>query len=217
MLLARPMLLRRVADGCRFGEGSRRLGGAVSRLSTTVVNPMLGVPAESAQLDAPAAEEDADAPKRMAKAHYRNLPVSPKKLVVVANLTPGLCVNEAMLQMEFCQKQTAVMVRNCLISAAQNARRHHGIEASNLIVDEAVVGKGSYMKRPDWKSKGRVGIKKRYRSHLLITLREASDAEVQRTRFHGRWREAQKVMQLPWDERVQKLPRYKPLPGYRPA
>ena len=201
----------------RLGEARWRLGCSFARqrLSTTAVNPLLGVPFETAQLDAPLTTEDA--PRRMAKAHYRNLPVSPKKLVVVANMTPGLCVREAMLQMEFCRKQIAVMVKNCLAAAAQNARKHHGIEPWNLIVDEAVVGKGSYMKRPDFKSKGRVGIKKRYRSHLLITLREASDIEVQRTKFHGRWRGAQKVLELPWDERIQKLPRYQPIPGYRPA
>ena len=215
--LGEPRLLR------SLGEPYRLLGAvsvARCRLSTAV-NPLLGVPFEASATrtlgEAPAGEVAAETGKRMARAHYKNLPVSPKKLVILANLTPGLCVDEAMLQMEFSRKQMAVMVKNCLAAAAQNARKHHGIESSNLIVDQAMVGKGSYMKGPDWKSRGRVGILKRYRTHLLITLREASDVEVQRTKFHGRWRQAKKILEEPWEERIQKLPRYQPIPGYTPA
>ena len=32
------------------------------------------------------------------------------------------------------------------------------------------VGKGSYFKKPDYKSKGRMGIRKMYCSHLRVTL-----------------------------------------------
>ena len=46
---------------------------------------------------------------------------------------------------------------------------------------------------------------------------EASDAEVERTRYSGRWRHASKLMNLPWEERIKELPRYKPMPGYSPV
>ena len=74
----------------------------------------LGVPLPVA----PAAEVK---PGRTAQAFYRNLPVSPKKLRVVANLTPKLYWREAMMQLEFCRKQMAVMVKNAIESAAGNA------------------------------------------------------------------------------------------------
>ena len=35
-----------------------------------------------------------------------------------------------------------------------------------------MVNKGSYVKKPDFKSKGRAGIKKVYFSHLRVTVRE---------------------------------------------
>merc|ERR1712194_722506 len=109
------------------------------------------------------------------------------------------------------------MVKNAVQNAAQNARKLHGVESCNLIVDQAVVNKASYVKGLDMKSKSRVGIKKKYRSHLLVTVREASEVELQRTKFHGRWRSARKVLELPWEERVRHLPRYRPFPGYSPV
>ena len=88
----------------------------------------LGVPLPVA----PAAEVK---PGRTAQAFYRNLPVSPKKLRVVANLTPKLYWREAMMQLEFCRKQMAVMVKNAIESAAGNAEAQ-GLSKERLVVGE---------------------------------------------------------------------------------
>jgi len=108
-MLARALLLRR---------------GAARALST-MVNPM-GVAL-------PASEASVDTGKKTAIAYFKNLPVSPKKLRIVANLTPRLYWREAMLQLEFCRKNMAVMVKNCIESAAGNAE-NEGLDKNRLIV-----------------------------------------------------------------------------------
>jgi hypothetical protein len=111
MLSSRTSLLRR--------------GAACARSFASGVNP-LGVAI-------PESQAVADSAPRRAIAHYRNLPVSPKKLRVVANLTPKLFWREAMMQLEFCRKNMAVMVKNCIESAAGNAE-HQGLAKDRLIV-----------------------------------------------------------------------------------
>ena len=217
----RGLLLRDVSR-LRAPSGLLAAPRLQHRPLSTDVNPLLGVPfekveaAEGSEPPAPPEPTVSDGP-RMALCHYRNLPVSPKKLVVVANLVPGLCVPEAMLQLEFCRKNIAVMVKNAIQTAATNAKVLHGLKPENLIVDQVVTNKATYIKGVALKSKGRVGIKKKYFSHLRVTVREASDAEVERSRYSGRWRHASKLMNLPWEERIKELPRYKPIPGYSPV
>ena len=145
------------------------------------------------------------------------MPVSPKKLRLVANLTRGLYVREAMAQMEFCRKNIAVMVKNCIDNACANARWGHGLDVKRLKVSYVSVGKGSYVKGIDYKSKGRAGIKNSYFSHLRIEVTEVSQKEIEATKGYGRWRRAEQLLAIPWEERVKELPRYVRPEGYEPG
>lgn len=108
---------------CRFSL--LRRGAACARKFASGVNPLgVAIPESQGVVD--------NTPRR-AIAHYRNLPVSPKKLRVVANLTPKLFWREAMMQLEFCRKNMAVMVKNCIESAAGNAE-HQGLAKDRLVV-----------------------------------------------------------------------------------
>lgn len=157
--------------------------------------------------------------KRTAIAHFRNLPVSPKKLRVVANLAPRLHWREAMAQLEHCRKNMAVMVKNCIDSAVGNAE-HEGLDKSKLMVKEAQVNKGSYYKKPHFKAKMTSGTKFVYFSHLKVVLQEMDSVED--VKKHARltsgvtasenW-----IMKLPWEERLQHLPRYVKPKGYDPV
>ena len=49
---------------------------------------------------------------------WHKLPVSHNKLRLVAKLARGLYWREAMLQLEFCRKNMAVMVKNCISDSA---------------------------------------------------------------------------------------------------
>lgn len=170
-----------------------------------VSNPLLDEYAALATTSAAAAE----AP--LGIANVKGMPVSPKKLRVVANLARGLYWREAMLQLEFCRKGISVFVKNGISDAVKNAEEEHGLDPTRLVVAVASVGKGTYRKELDYKNKGRAGIKKQYRSHLYIALKEVSADEVQRTRHYGRWRTSAKLLDTPWHERVAALPRYRPV------
>ena len=216
----RQPLLARVPAAASARCSSSGGGGSSS-------NPLFDLPAsatKAAPKAAPAATEavvtDVNPRTREAIAHYRNLPVSPKKLRVVARLAfpggKGLFWREAMAQLEFCRKNMAVMVKNAISSAAGNAE-HRGLDRDRLVVKHVTVGKGSYFKKPDPKNKGRFGIRKMYFSHLRVTLKEVSLAEVQRTKDYARWQRTAELLAQPWEERVKQLPRYRRPPGYDPT
>jgi large subunit ribosomal protein L22 len=225
--------------------GARSSSGGASSSS-----PLFDLPADAALKVAPAAVDAAAAANggprsREAVAFYRNLPVSPKKLRVVARMAPGLYWREAMAQLEFCRKNMAVMVKNAISSAAGNAE-HKGLNRDRLVVsaraprrpacppapllrlasptcaasaraETVTVGKGSYFSKPDPKNKGRFGIRKVYFSHLRVTLKEVSVAQVQRTKDYVRWHKAAELLAEPWEERVKRLPRYRRPVGYDPT
>ena len=122
-----------------------------------------------------------------------------------------------MAQMEFCRKNIAVMVKNCIDNACANARWGHGLDVKRLKVSYVSVGKGSYVKGIDYKSKGRAGIKNSYFSHLRIEVTEVSQKEIEATKGYGRWRRAEQLLAIPWEERVKELPRYVRPEGYEPG
>lgn len=206
------LLLRRVASAsqrsCAHLPALRMLSSSAAPPAS--VNP-LGVPiAMDSSTVSPS--------KRTAIAHFRNLPVSPKKLRVVANLAPRLHWREAMAQLEHCRKNMAVMVKNCIDSAVGNAE-HEGLDKSKLIVMQAIVNKGSYHKKPDFKGRMTSGTKFVYFSHLRIELQEVDSIEDlnKMTKFRSavtaneHW-----INKLPWEERLQHLPRYVKPAGYEP-
>jgi len=144
----------------------------------------------------------------------KKLPVSYKKLRHMANLTRRLYWREACLQLEFCRKNIAIHVKNGIADAAKLAEQQQGLDPARLIVDICTVGKGTYIKSLNYHAKGKVGIRKSYQAHLYIVLKQVSEAEIQRTKYYGRWRATQKLLNMPWEERVKELPRYRPIPGY---
>jgi len=185
---------------------------ALSSSPAAVRNPLLDVEAITTDVDA---RETASEARGIA--NVKDLPVSPKKLRHVANLAQGLYWREAMLQLEFCRKNIAVFVKNAIAEAARNAQEQHGLDPTHLVVHVASVGKGTYRKGLDYKSKGRVGVRKKYAAHLYVVLQQVSTEEIERTRFYGRWRATSKLLGSSWEERVRSLPRYRPVPGYEPG
>mmetsp|Transcript_8516 Transcript_8516/g.18561 ORF Transcript_8516/g.18561 Transcript_8516/m.18561 type:complete len:120 (-) Transcript_8516:417-776(-) len=105
----------------------------------------------------------------------------------------------------------------CRLKPAVKKAIDNGLDKERLVVDQAIVGKGSHLKGIDIKAKGKTGIKKKYFSHLMIVVRELDEKQIQRTRNFGRWKSAQKLLSMPWKERIKRLPRYRPVPGYDPT
>lgn len=183
--------------------------------SVAHLNPLLGV---NIAAKSPI-EQQATAGKPKSKeavAHFKQLPGSPKKLRAVANLVRGLYVREAMLQLEFCKKHMAVMVKNAVENAVHNGSMR-GLTPNRMIIKSISVGQGSYSKGLDYKSKGRSGVKRGYKSHIRVVVEEVSRERLCATPFFGRWQKASSLLEVPWEERIKQLPRYKPIPGYVPG
>ncbi|PKA56101.1 50S ribosomal protein L22, chloroplastic [Apostasia shenzhenica] len=102
---------------------------------------------------------------------------SPKKVNLVATLVRGMRVEDALLQLQVLVKRAAKTVYQVIHSARANAAHNHGLDPDRLIVDEAFVGKGVYLKRISYHAKGRSGIMVRPKCRLTVVVREITPEE----------------------------------------
>lgn len=102
---------------------------------------------------------------------------SPKKVNLVAKLVRGMRVEDALLQLQVTVKRAAKTVFKVIKSARANASHNHGFDPDRLIVEEAFVGKGMYLKRISYHAKGRSGIMVRPHCRLTVILREITEEE----------------------------------------
>ncbi|KAI4965024.1 hypothetical protein ZWY2020_057637 [Hordeum vulgare] len=86
----------------------------------------------------------------------KDIKQSPKKVNLVAKLVRGMPV---------------------IHSARANTAHNHGLDSDKLIVAEAFVGKGLYLKRLSYHAKGRCSVRKRPRCRLTVMVREATTEE----------------------------------------
>ncbi|CAA7404134.1 unnamed protein product [Spirodela intermedia] len=102
---------------------------------------------------------------------------SPKKVNLVAQLIRGMRVEDALLQLQVTVKRAAKTVYQVVHSARANAAHNHGLDPERLIVAEAFVGKGVFLKRVSYHSKGRSGIMVRPHCRLTVVVRELTPEE----------------------------------------
>ncbi|XP_020575439.1 uncharacterized protein LOC110021330 [Phalaenopsis equestris] len=102
---------------------------------------------------------------------------SPKKVNLVAKLVRGMRVEDALLQLQVLVKRAAKTVYQVIHSARANAAHNHGLDPDKLIVAEAFVGKGIYLKRLSYHAKGRSGIMVRPKCRLTVAVRETTPEE----------------------------------------
>ncbi|KAF0899640.1 hypothetical protein E2562_020828 [Oryza meyeriana var. granulata] len=107
----------------------------------------------------------------------KDIKQSPKKVNLVAKLVRGMRVEDALLQLQVTVKRAAKTVYQVIHSARANAAHNHGLDPDKLIVEEAFVGKGLYLKRLSYHAKGRCGVMVRPRCRLTIVVREATAEE----------------------------------------
>lgn len=112
---------------------------------------------------------------RTSKARRLGINTSTQKLNLVAKLVRGLTISEAQRQLIACKKKTAPIVSRTIDAAVTNAKAFN-LREDRLIVNEAYVGKGKYLKRiRPWHGKGRYGIEHKKYAHLTIFLRELDE------------------------------------------
>lgn len=99
------------------------------------------------------------------------------KLNDVANLIRNLSVIEADMQLAFCERRVAVIVRKLLKSAIANAENNFKISRDRLQIARIDTGKSFVLKRSMPRGRGRMSrIEKRY-SNLRIVLCEKKQAK----------------------------------------
>lgn len=116
-------------------------------------------------------------PIRTATAKRLGISTSPQKLNLVTRLIRGLSVEEAQRQLAGTLKKHRAEVSAAIRTAVTNALSF-GMLESRLIVSQAYVNKGKYLKRlRPWHGKGRFGIEHKKYCHLCLEVRELSEEE----------------------------------------
>lgn len=139
-------------------------------------------------------------PTLTVRAVRREAKGSPKKFNDVCRLVRGLTVDDAVAQCALSPKKYADVVRRVILSAAANATNNHDLDREKLLVTEALVGKGTFIKRVSVHGRGRAGVITKPRSHVTIAVAEASGDFFARD---GRARRRMKVREheAPWKRR----------------
>ncbi|KAL5722348.1 hypothetical protein ACHQM5_005882 [Ranunculus cassubicifolius] len=122
-------------------------------------------------------DQTAKPKQKEVQAILKKIKQSPKKVNLVAALVRGMRVEDALLQLQVTVKRASKTVYQVIHSARANATHNHGLDADRLLVAEAFVGKGTFLKRVSYHSKGRHGIKERPECRLTVVLREITPEE----------------------------------------
>lgn len=105
-----------------------------------------------------------------ASAQTKYLRVPPRKARLVADLIRGLKVEDATVQLNFCQQKSGRLLQKTLDSAVANAEMQLNVQRRDLLVKEVRVDAGPVLKRAKSKSKGgRVPVMKRT-SHFTVIV-----------------------------------------------
>ena len=128
---------------------------------------------------------------RVARANYRQLPTSVKKLTPVAKLVRKMRVQDALLQCDLIHKKGAVFVQNAIRSARANGVHNDGLDPSKLFVEQCYATNGRSLKRIKYHARGRFGRMKRRRTHLTVILREDPSPRPSPHRIQDTWMQRQ--------------------------
>ncbi|KAK3239877.1 hypothetical protein CYMTET_50223 [Cymbomonas tetramitiformis] len=105
----------------------------------------------------------------------------------------GLTVRDALIQCDLSPKKSLALCKKVSLlrtrskafelikDCVANAVNTHGLDKDKLIVGKILANKGVYMKRVDFRGRGRTTMLKKYRSHLEVEVHEVRDfSKVQR-------------------------------------
>jgi large subunit ribosomal protein L22 len=104
------------------------------------------------------------------KSIYRFARISAFKAREVTREIQGLPATDALDLLRFTPKKAALLITKTLKSAIANAENNNNLNASSLVVQEAVVGEGPTFKRSQPKARGSAGPIRKRTSHIRIIL-----------------------------------------------
>jgi large subunit ribosomal protein L22 len=129
------------------------------------------------------AEKIKEAKKQQFFARLRNVPTSPRKMRLVADMIRGMEVNQALDVLKFSSKEASRRVEKLLLSAIANWKeKNEGVrlEDANLYVKEIFVDSARILKRLRPAPQGRAHrIRKRSNHITLFVDSKVSNEEIQ--------------------------------------
>jgi large subunit ribosomal protein L22 len=116
------------------------------------------------------------------RATAKFVPMSPRKVSLVAGLIRGKNAGEALHLLAYTNKRAATPVGKVLASAMANAANNHGARERDLVVEEVLVGSGPTLKRIRPRAKGSASPIRHRMSHITVVVSDgkalANPAEV---------------------------------------
>lgn len=117
------------------------------------------------------AEERKEARKSQYVAELCNVPTSPRKMRLVADLVRGMEVEKALHTLKFTSKEAAGRVEKLLLSAISNwEQKTGGTDASGLVVKEVHVDGGRMLKRLQTAPQGRAHRVRKRSNHVTLVI-----------------------------------------------
>ena len=121
------------------------------------------------------AERQKEIKKQTAIAKLNDVPTSPRKMRLVADIIRGVEVNRALDILKYSKKEASVRLEKVLKSAianweAKNQDDRKELESGNVIVKSIMVGQGRSLKRIRTAPQGRAARIRKRSNHVTIVL-----------------------------------------------
>lgn len=121
------------------------------------------------------AERQKEIKKQTAVAKLNDVPTSPRKMRLVADIIRGVEVNRALDILKYSKKEASVRLEKVLKSAianweAKNEDDRKELESGNIIVKSIMVGQGRSLKRIRTAPQGRAARIRKRSNHVTIVL-----------------------------------------------
>lgn len=104
------------------------------------------------------------------KAHLNGIRTSQKKVNIVAGLVRGKSAEQALEILKFTPKKAAKDLYKVVNSAVANAENNDGKNRADLIVNQVIVNRGTFMKRFLPSTRGRALPLAKPTSHITVEL-----------------------------------------------
>lgn len=114
-----------------------------------------------------------EAKKAITSAKMINVPSSPRKMRLVADLIRGIEVDRALQILRFTNKQASINLEKLLLSAIANWQAAHkdaNIESAGLFISKITVDGGTMLKRISAAPQGRAHRIRKRSNHITIEL-----------------------------------------------
>ncbi len=121
------------------------------------------------------AERHKEIKKQTAVAKLNDVPTSPRKMRLVADLVRGVEVNRALDILKYTKKEASIRLEKLLRSAianweAKNESDRKELESGNICVQSIMVGQGRSLKRIRTAPQGRAARIRKRSNHVTIVL-----------------------------------------------